>query len=160
MLFAAEERGLFGSRYFVEHSAIPLKNIVAEIQLDMIGRNEELPNKEKPEENTNTVHLVGSQKHSRELHQIIIEQNRSIGLTFEYDMEEVYSRSDQIHFGNAGIPVVFFFTGFHPDYHQPTDTADKVNFAKLARIVRLAYLTAFQLADRPERPRLIKQEKY
>ncbi len=160
MLFAAEEKGLHGSRYFVEHSPVPPKNIVAEIQMDMIGRNEEFPNKEKPEENTNTVHLVGPQLHSRELHQVILEQNRSIGLSFEYDMEEVYSRSDQINFANAGIPVAFLFTGFHPDYHQPTDTADKINFPKMARIVRLAYLTAFQLADRSERPRLIKQERF
>jgi hypothetical protein len=117
--------------------------------MDMIGRNEEHPPKESGDDNTNSVHVVGAERESREVHGAIRSANRFVGLDFEYDEEEVVSRSDQIMFAVRGIPIAFFFTGFHRDYHQPTDTPDKINYPKLARILRLIFSTAFELADHP-----------
>jgi hypothetical protein len=149
MLFAGEEKGLWGSRYFVDHPAVPLERITAELQMDMIGRNEEHLPKEKAEDNTNSVHLVGAERQSRELHRTVLRANRFVGLDFEYDEEEVYGRSDQVNFGERGIPVTFFFTGFHADYHRPTDTPDKINYPKMARVLRLVFVAANELADLP-----------
>ena len=150
LLFAGEEKGLWGSRYFVDHPPIPLERVTAYIQLDMIGRNEEhLQANEGPEENLNSLHLVGSERLSLDLHRAIVSANRYTGLDFEYDEEGVYRRSDQLSFAERGVPVAFFFTGFHPDYHQPSDTADKINYPKLARVLRLVFISAFELADRP-----------
>jgi hypothetical protein len=117
--------------------------------MDMIGRNEEHPPKESGNANVNSVHVVGAERESREVHRAIQSANRSVGLDFEYDEEEVISRSDQIQFAERGIPIAFFFTGFHQDYHQPTDTPDKINYPKLARILRLIFSSAFDLADHP-----------
>lgn len=146
VLYGAEELGLWGSQHFVKFPPVPLESIVAKLNLDMIGRNEE-SSSETAEENKNRVHLVGSRRRSDHLHRLILASNRSIGLDFEYDEERVYNRSDHYSFGEVGIPVAFFFTGFHPDYHEVSDTVDKINFEKMTRIVRLVYLTAFAVAD-------------
>jgi hypothetical protein len=150
LLYGAEELGLLGSKHFVEQPPLPVERIVAKIQLDMIGRDEENERGgEKASENLNSVHVVGSRKRSLQLDRMIGDLNRSIGLQLEYDEERVFTRSDQYHFAMRGIPVAFFFTGFHRDYHQPGDTVDKVNFEKMRRIVQLVYLTAHSVADLP-----------
>ncbi len=150
MLFAAEEKGLWGSRHFVERGPIPLDRFYAEFQMDMIGRNEEVRNKDKPEDNTNSVHVVGAERHSRDMHRAVLSANKLVGLDLEYDEESLYHRSDHYSFGEKGIPIAFFCTGFHPDYHRPTDTPDKINYAKMTRIVRLVFAAAFEIADRRE----------
>jgi peptidase M28-like protein len=151
LLFAAEEKGLWGSKYYVDHPTIPLKKLIAELQMDMIGRNEDVPSKkERPEDNTNTVYLVGSERQSHDLLQIVLHSNRYVGLRFKYDREDVYGSSDQYNFGERGVPIAFFFTGFHPDYHRPTDTPDKINYPKMARILRMVYASAWDLAERRE----------
>ena len=71
--------------------------------------------------------------------------------TFEYDEESVYTRSDHYQFARKGIPIAFFFSGFHPDYHRKSDTVEKINFEKLTNTAKLVYLTAFMVADDPER---------
>ncbi len=157
LLFAAEEKGLWGSKYFVDHPAVPLRKIMAEIQLDMIGRNEEIARKEKPEDNTNSVYLVGTERSTRDLRQLILSANRHVGLRFKYDREDVYGSSDQFNFGEKGVPVSFFFTGFHPDYHRATDTPEKINYLKMVRILRVVFATAWDLAEREERLRPIKR---
>lgn len=151
LLFAAEEKGLWGSRYYVDHPAIPLKKLIAELQMDMIGRNEDVPSKkERPEDNTNTVYLVGSERQSHDLLQVVLHSNRYVGLRFKFDREDVYGSSDQYNFGERGVPSSFFFTGFHPDYHRPTDTPDKINYPKMARILRVVFASAWDLAERRE----------
>ncbi len=149
MLFTAEEKGLWGSRHFVERGPFPVDRFFAEFQMDMIGRNEEVKGKDKPEENTNSVHVVGAQKHSRDMHRAVLSANKLVGLDLEYDAEDLYHRSDHYSFGERGVPIAFFCTGFHPDYHQPTDTADRINYTKMARILRLVFAAAFEIADRP-----------
>jgi len=152
LAFCGEELGLVGSRYYTDHPLHPLENVVCELQLDMVGRNEENKRRgERPEENVMTTHLIGSKRLSTELHDLIIDQNRYVGFTFEYDEEDVYTRSDHYMFARKGIPVAFFFSGFHPDYHRPTDTVDKINFEKLANHARLVFLVAHAAADRKQR---------
>ncbi len=145
-----EEDGLLGSEYYVENPIVPLEDTICELQMDMVGRNEE-KNGEKAEENVRTTHLVGTRKLSRDLHDLIQDVNRHIKFEFEYDEEGVWNRSDHYNFAKKGIPIAFVFSGFHADYHQPTDTVEKINFEKLANTAKLIYLTAFTAADRTKR---------
>lgn len=163
--WGAEELGLLGSKHYVANPAIPLSKTVAMIQLDMIGRNEQRPGDpangepdEKDENNTNTVSIAGS-AFSPDLKQWFEACNRRTGLTLRYrydsGQENLLKRSDHWCFLKAGIPSVFFFTGFHPDYHRPSDTADKINYEKMERILRLLYLSAWELADQTSPPRFM-----
>jgi Zn-dependent M28 family amino/carboxypeptidase len=150
MCFAAEEIGLVGSRYYTENPLLPLDDMVCLLQMDMVGRNEETAD-EPASENVETIHLVGSKRISMDLHGLTISSNRHLGFEFEYDQESVYSRSDHANFARKGVPITFLFSGFHPDYHQPTDTIEKINFEKLTNSAKLNYLVAIQAANRPER---------
>lgn len=143
MWFCGEEMGLIGSKHYADNPIIPNEKMVCELQLDMVGRNEEKQG-EAASDNLNTIHLVGSKRISNELHEMILEQNKHVGFEFEYDEEGVYTRSDHYSFAAKGIPIAFLFTGFHPDYHQPSDTIDKINFDKIVNAARLFYLTAFE----------------
>lgn len=152
--FCGEENGLVGSKYFSDNSPIKLEKIVTQLQIDMVGRDEQ-KGEERAEENTNCLHLVGTEKLSAELHELCLQLNRSraqFGL--EWDEEGVYYRSDHFSFARYGVPIAFFFTGFHPDYHRPSDTVEKINFVKMARIGRYIYDIAFELAQQDQRPRV------
>lgn len=157
MAFAGEEVGLVGSRYLVDNPMIPLEKMICELQMDMVGRNSDgIQNGDrnrvdKAEENTDTMRLVGSQRHSTEFHELILDSNKYVGFRFKYDAEDVYTRSDHYAFAAKGIPVAFQFCGFHPDYHQPTDTIDKINFEKLTSAAKLFFITALRAANR-DRP--------
>lgn len=159
LFFAAEEKGLLGSEWFAANPTVPLDRVILQVQLDMVGRDEEakasdkVP-EEKAEDNRDTLHVVGSKRHSLELDPWVHAVNAPVGLRFEYDEEDVYERSDQYSFGKRGVPVVFFFSGFHADYHQPTDTPDRINFSKLLRVTQLVYALAFEVADRSVRLRV------
>jgi Zn-dependent M28 family amino/carboxypeptidase len=152
---AGEERGLLGSSYFVDHPTVPLDAIVAQLNMDMIGRNRD----DKPAE-ANTVYVVGSDRISSELHEINREANGALAepLTLDYAMndpaeiEQMYYRSDHYSYAARGIPVIFFTTGLHGDYHANTDEIGKIEFEKLARIVELVYQTGRRLADRQQAP--------
>ena len=147
---AGEERGLLGSRYFADYPTIPLETIVAQLNIDMIGRNR---NNKSSEEDT--VYLVGSDRISSELHQISREANRELPspLKLDYEMndpadvEQVYYRSDHYSYAVKGIPIIFFTTGLHPDYHANTDEVSKIDFGKLTRVAQLVYETAARLAN-------------
>ena len=156
MAFYGEEMGLLGSAFLVQNPPIPLKQWVAELQMDMVGRNssgQQRPGQvDKDEENVDTMRLVGSKRISTELDQIIQEQNKYVGFRFLYDAEDVYTRSDHYNFAKNGIPIAFFFDGFHPDYHQVTDTVDKINFTKLTNTAKLVYLTIHEIGNRPNPP--------
>ena len=163
--WGAEELGLLGSKHYALNPVFPLSKTVAMIQLDMIGRNEQRlgdPTNGEPEEkdenNTNTVSIAGS-AYSPELKQWFETCNRRTGLTLRYrydsGQENLLKRSDHWCFLKAGIPSVFLFTGFHPDYHRPSDTADKINYEKMERILRLLYLSAWELADQTSPPSFV-----
>jgi Zn-dependent M28 family amino/carboxypeptidase len=160
--WGAEELGLLGSKHYALNPVFPLNKTIAMIQLDMIGRNEQRPGdpangepEEKAENNTNTVSIAGS-AYSPELKQWFETCNRRTGLTLRYrydsGQENLLKRSDHWCFLKAGIPSVFLFTGFHPDYHRPSDTADKINYDKMERILRLLYLSTWELADQTSPP--------
>src|SRR5205814_4583338 len=143
-----------------------LNGTAAKFQMDMIGRNEEhgenksqqIP-EERPSENTNTLNVLGS-VFSPDLKAVISTMNNQTNLTlhFRYDFgaEDLMRRSDQWSFLQKGIPAIFFFAGLHPDYHTPRDTAEKINYAKLEKVTKLVYLTAYQVANSPERPQFLK----
>lgn len=159
MTFFGEEMGLLGSKFLVDHPPVPLDKMVAELQMDMVGRDSDGeqngdPNRvDKREENVDTIRLVGSKRISTDLDRTIQDVNRYIGFKFKYDAEDVYTRSDHYNFAAKGIPIAFLFDGFHPDYHQPTDTIEKIDFPKLTNAAKLYYLTALTIANHPSAPR-------
>lgn len=158
LAFCGEEIGLIGSRYYTEHPLLPLADMSCLLQMDMVGRNEETDS-EPATDNVDTIHLVGSDRLDNPLHDINLDVDRHVGLVFEYDEERVFSRSDHANFARNGVPITFLFSGFHPDYHQPTDTLDKINFAKIVQAARLNYLVLQRVAalaallGRGERPK-------
>jgi len=147
---AGEELGQYGSKYFADHPTVPLENIAAQLNMDMIGRNHD-----NLESESNTVYPVGSDRISSELHQILIEANASLRkpMTFNFqlndrtDPERVYYRSDHYSYAAKGIPVIFFTTNLHPDYHRVTDSVEKIDFDKMAHITQLVYQTGRRVAD-------------
>jgi hypothetical protein len=152
---AGEEAGLYGSRYFADYPSVPLDKIVAQLNIDMIGRNRD----DKPSE-ASTVYLVGSDRISSELHQINREANRALPqpLTLDYelndpaDLEQIYTRSDHYSYALKGIPIIFFTSALHPDYHANTDEVSKIEFAKLTRITQLVYETGLRVANLDHAP--------
>jgi len=147
---AGEERGLWGSRYFADTGSVPMDRIVSQLNIDMVGRNRNDDLKQ-----ADTVYLVGSDRLSTELHDVNRAANASLTrpLRLDYkmndpsDLEQMYYRSDHYSYAAKGVPVIFFTTGLHPDYHANTDEVAKIEFDKLTRITRLVYETGARLAD-------------
>jgi hypothetical protein len=147
---SAEEGGLMGSRYMADHPVVPLDRVAAQLNVDMIGRNR----CDDPGE-ANTVYLVGSDRISTELHNLNESANASLRkplvLNYEMndvaDLESLYTRSDHYSYAAKGVPVIFFTTGLHRDYHYVTDEVDKILFDKVGRVAQLAYATAWHLAN-------------
>ena len=169
ILFAAwnaEERGLLGSYYYTVHPSFPLDQTKLMLQMDMIGRNEEIPDsdnhrfrgleEQSAEENSNSLNVLGYSR-SKDVHRLVEDSNRWIGLSlkFRYDNHslDLLRRSDHWPFLNRGIPAAFFHTGLHPDYHRSTDTADKINYEKMEKIVRLVFMSAWTAANAAHPPR-------
>ena len=138
--FAGEELGLLGSQFYVNHPLVPLQQTVAMINLDMIGRNAR-----------DELTVIGTDR-SPELQRINQAANREIGFELLYNGERYFDRSDQMYFAKNRIPVIFYYGGTHPDYHSSTDTADKVDGTKLARVARLAFLVTWKVAELDSRP--------
>lgn len=160
-VFAAEERGLLGSYYYVAHPLRPLATTRAVINFDMIGRNEEQSEQTKglieiAPDTSNELNLVGA-NYSPQYKRIVERANNMIELKLNTKWDEepalnVYFRSDHYPFALHNVPAMWWFTGFHPDYHQTTDTADKINYQKMEKIVRLAFLTGFDFGDTNDPP--------
>ncbi|MCW5943025.1 MAG: M28 family peptidase [Fimbriimonadaceae bacterium] len=147
LAFCGEEMGLIGSRYYSDNPIVPIDKTLCLYQMDMVARNEEKPD-EKASDNLDTIHLVGSKRISTGLHEHVLEVNKFVNFKFEYDEEGVYTRSDHYNFARKGIPIAFFFSGFHPDYHRPTDTMEKLNYEKLTNASKLGYLLVATTANR------------
>jgi Peptidase family M28/PA domain len=168
VVFAAEERGLLGSFYMAEHPLRPLDTTRLMINFDMIGRNETESDQTKglidiPADTTNRLNLIGG-TYSPQYRKTIAEENQYVGLDLDdrFDHESalnIFFRSDQFPFVLRNIPAMWWFTGFHPDYHHTTDTADKINYIKMAKILRLAYLTAFQVGNEEHTPEFVPDPK-
>ena len=159
---AGEEGGLSGSRYNADFSSVKMEDVQAAFNMDMIGRDD-CDNIEG--DYRDTVFVVGADRISTDLHNIVVETNRALAspMTLDYELndpddpEGVYTRSDHYSYAEKGIPVAFFTTGLHPDYHRVSDEVAKIRFDKLTRITRLVYGTGFAVADR-ERP-LVRDNK-
>ncbi len=158
MFHAGEELGLLGSEYNTDYApVVPLEQMVADLNIDMIGRSKPPGDKELEDEHltdANTVYLVGSNRISTELHQISEETNaefQRMKLDYHYNdpnnPERIYFRSDHWNYAKHGIPIIFYFDGTHVDYHRPTDTIDKIDFGKLTNITRLVFETGWRLAN-------------
>jgi len=144
--WAGEEKGLFGSRYYVNTSPIfPIEKTVTTINMDMIGRND-----------SSKVTISGFTS-SDDLKEITINANEDIGL--EIDDSKGIRGSDHVPFYQKKIPVLGFFTGFHPDYHKPTDTADKCFPDGAIQICKLVFKIAWNVADAENPPEYIEPEK-
>ena len=145
-----EESGLWGSRYNADFPIVPIEKIVAQLNIDMIGRNRN----DKPEE-ANTVYLVGSDRISTELHNLSEDANAKLTTPMKLDYElndpadpeSIYTRSDHYSYAAKGIPIIFYTTGLHKDYHRVTDSVEKIEFPKLAHITQLVYATAVKVAN-------------
>ncbi len=155
---SAEEKGLLGSQYYVENPVLPLASTVADLNIDMIGRVDE-----QHEGNENYVYLIGADRLSQGLHDAGEKVNEAhVGLELDYtfnaedDPNRFYYRSDHYNFAKNNVPSVFYFSGVHEDYHQPGDTVDKIMFPKLAKITKLIFYTAWELANSEERIRVDK----
>jgi hypothetical protein len=148
-----EEHGLHGSRFYSENPLFPLANTVADINIDMIGRRDEIhPN------TNNYVYVIGADRLSSSLDSICkVVNQKYINLDLDYrfndpkDPNHFYERSDHYNFAKHGIPSVFFFNGVHADYHQKTDEPDKIEYDALAKRTQLAFVTAWELANRKDR---------
>ena len=141
----AEERGLVGAYYFVQHCPVPVEKISANLNLDMISRND-----------PNGIYLIGSNKISSELDRSLHAVNdASVKLTLDYKYEDpgepnrFFFRSDQYPYIRYGIPGVWLFSGTTPDYHQETDSEDRVDYAKMEKITRFTYLVAMDIGNKP-----------
>ena len=147
-----EEAGLFGSRYNADYPVVPLDAIQVQLNMDMVGRDD-CDNLEG--DYRNSVFVVGADRISTDLHNLIVETNGAMQkpLTLDYELndpndpENVYQRSDHYSYAAKGVPIAFFTTGLHPDYHRVTDTVDKIVFPKMARVAQLVYETGFSIAN-------------
>ena len=143
---SGEERGLWGSAYVADHPPVPLARVIADLNSDMVGRNAK-----------DTLAVIG-REHS------------DLGATLDsvarahpelnikpvgdlWPQEHLYSRSDHYNFARKGVPILFFTTGLHPDYHEVTDSPDKIDVEKEARFARLVFYLGEALANRARRPR-------
>ncbi len=160
LIFEAEEDGLLGAFHYVEHPIIPLKDTVAVLNSDMIGRDEDDPEwNTTADRNRNQVNVIGT-LYNPDIRRVIETENGQIGLTLDYktdgnDPEGWFSRSDHYPFAVMGVPMVLFNTGEHPDYHTANDTWDRIDYPKIEKITRLIYLSAKALADSPARPQFV-----
>jgi len=145
---SGEEHGLWGSDWFVNHPPVPLPQITADLNADMIGRNWK-----------DTIVAIG-REHSDlgltlakvngahpELHMTAIDDR--------WPQESFYTRSDHYNFARKGVPILFFFNGVHPDYHRPSDSPDKIDAEKESRIVQLLFYLGQEVANAPERPKWV-----
>ena len=149
---SGEEKGLWGSRYFSEHPTVPIRQVIADLNMDMIGRNW-----------PDTIVAIG--KEHSDLGTTLERVNRAhreLGMTAIDDIwpeERFYFRSDHYNFARKGVPILFFFNGVHADYHQVTDSPDKINSEKEARILKLLFYLGQELGNDAQRPKW-KPESY
>jgi hypothetical protein len=149
----AEEKGLFGSQWFTDNATVPIDSVVAQLNADMIGRNA-----------PDSLYIVGPQAAPQRQSEVVgaivdsvnLAAARSFSINREWDSpthpERIYFRSDHYSYANKGIPIVFFTTGLHDDYHKVSDHPDKIDYDKLARVSTLIMRAGEAIANRATRP--------
>jgi Zn-dependent M28 family amino/carboxypeptidase len=152
MTVSGEEKGLWGSEYYTNHPLYPLDSTSVDLNIDMVGRIDPSRNYG---DSMNYVYTIGEDKLSSDLMPI----SDSINNTYSHleldrkfndpkDPNRFYYRSDHYNFASKGVPIIFYFNGTHADYHQPTDTVDKINFGLMSKRVKLVFYTAWEMANR------------
>jgi hypothetical protein len=164
---AGEEKGLWGSEYFTRYPTVPLKQVVAQLNIDMIGRSKKAGDTNplnKMLTGPDEIYVIGSRMMSTQLAELNERVNREyLGLKYNYhydepnDPERLFYRSDHFNYAKHGVPIIFYFDGVHEDYHRPTDTPDKIDYQKMQKIARTVFILASELADAPARPAVDKQ---
>jgi Zn-dependent M28 family amino/carboxypeptidase len=164
---AGEEKGLWGAQYFTTHPTVPIKQVIAQLNIDMIGRSKQ-PGDTKPVNQglpePGEIYVIGSKMMSTELGEVSEMVNKSLlNLKFNYkydapnDPNKFFFRSDHFHYAKQGVPIIFYMDGEHEDYHQPSDHIEKIDFAQMEKVARTIFATAWELASRPTRPKVDKQ---
>ncbi len=164
---AAEEKGLWGSEYFANNPTVPITSIVTQLNIDMIGRAQKPGDENHPVNKDlakpGEVFVVGSKMMSTELGELSESLNKSfLNLQFNYkyddpnDPERIFYRSDHYNYAVKGVPIIFYTDGTHVDYHQPTDTVEKIDFPQMEKITRTVFAMGWELANRTNRPKVDK----
>jgi hypothetical protein len=164
---AGEEKGLWGSEYFNKFPTVNIKNVVAQLNIDMIGRSKKAGDanpKNKDLSGESEVYVIGSSMMSTKLGEVTKSVNDSfLKLNYNYkyddpkDTNRFFFRSDHFHYAASGIPIVFWFDGVHEDYHQASDHADKIDYQKMEKVSRTIFLTMWEIADLQTRPEVDKK---
>ena len=162
-----EEKGLWGSEYFNKFPTVDVKQVVTQLNIDMIGRSRKPDNTDKRNaelSGENDIYVIGSEMMSSTLGAITKGTNDAylkLGYDYRYDdpkdKNRFFFRSDHFNYAHNGIPIVFWFDGVHEDYHQPGDSADKIDYAKMEKITRTIFLTLWEISDLKSRPAVDKQ---
>ena len=164
---AGEEKGLWGSEYFNKFPTVDIKNVVAQLNIDMIGRSrkaDDVNPKNKNLSGENAIYVIGAEMMSSTLGTITKQTNDAyLKMTYDYryddpkDTNRFFFRSDHFNYALNGIPIAFWFDGEHEDYHGPGDHADKIDYAKMEKVTRTIMLTMLEISGLKERPKVDKQ---
>ncbi len=142
---SGEEKGLWGSAWYADHPTVPMQQVVANVNLDMIGRNA-----------PDSIVVIGKEHSDMGTTLAAVQQRHpELGLIASDDIwpeQNFYARSDHFNFAKKGVPVLFFFNGVHPQYHRPSDEVALIDGSKLARVAQLSFYFAADLASAAARP--------
>ncbi len=162
-----EEKGLWGSEYFNKFPTVDIKQVIAQLNIDMIGRSKKADDAEPRDKDLsgeNGVYVIGADMMSSTLGSIVHATNDAylkLGYDFRYDdpkdTNRFFFRSDHFNYALNGIPIAFWFDGVHVDYHQPGDEAQKIDYNKMEKVARTIMITMLKLADLKDRPKVDKQ---
>lgn len=146
LLVSGEEKGLWGSQYYADNPSVPVENLVADLNADMVGRNW-----------PDTIVAIGKE-HSDlgETLNRVNQRHPELRMTAIDDIwpeERFYYRSDHFNFARKGVPILFFFNGTHPDYHGRDDEPDRLDTEKAARISQLLFFLGMEVANADQRPK-------
>ncbi len=164
---AGEEKGLWGSEYFNKHPTVDIKNVVTQLNIDMIGRSKAAGDsnpKNKELSGPDEIYVIGSEMMSSTLGSVTKDTNSAyLNLAYNYkyddpkDPNRFFFRSDHFNYAVNGIPIVFWFDGVHEDYHQASDSPDKIDYQKMEKVTRTIFLTLWEVTDLAQRPAVDKQ---
>jgi hypothetical protein len=162
-----EEKGLWGSQYFTNYPTVPLDRVVAQLNIDMIGRSKKVGDTNPANKDLtgpDEIYVIGSKMMSTDLGDLSERVNSSyLNIAFNYkyddprDPNRFFFRSDHYNYAQKGVPIIFYFDGVHEDYHRPSDSVEKIDFQKMEKVARTVFATATELANAPARPRVDKK---
>jgi hypothetical protein len=164
---AGEEKGLWGSAYFNKFPTVNIKNVVTQLNIDMIGRSRK-PDDTNPRNRDlsgeNEIYVIGSEMMSSTLGAITKQTNEvylKLNYNYRYDApndpNRFFFRSDHFYYAQNGIPIVFWFDGEHQDYHGVGDHADKIDYVKMEKVARTVFMTMWKIAELKDRPKVDKK---